>query len=437
MIVRSIALLLTYNAITHTILSNDSDFEYALSLSKAHIRDSIDISIKFSLEAEQIAIQNNNVEQLAQAYWMLGYQHELKGQVAKASRYYHRGSEIYIGLDKPDLALNLHRQNARTKLNHGLFSLALKEYSRSEYLLEHISDYKLQSEFLFDKGLSQTMIGYHDDAIRSFMKAMRLVYAYGDQHDLRILTKIHNELGLIFEDMAVEQHAHHFHDSAILHFKKCLDLSSDPLDQAKAWNNLGLVQLHSAKVDTAAFLFEEAVYHAQKTRSKQVLIPMVNNQAVVAYLQGNIRKADYLFGWAIDLNIREYTVDQIMVETHLPIMLNNTAELIRSYQYLDSLGVGASNNQALIYRLQQMIKQENAAKKEEVELVYREEMALMEREAKDKERKALLLFWGSLIGATLLLMITSFLAHYYYKKHREKQQSVNMAIARLKHRQYE
>lgn len=400
-------------------------------------------SIDLVLEASDIALKNNNLSQLGRAYWMLGYMYEISEDVSKASRYYHQASKVYDKLSDPSSSAKLMEQSGRAKLNYGLYKLALKDYQRGIATLDEVSNsnYKLTASLLFDIGIANKKLQMYDQAVHSLLQSRRIFNLHGDMSDTLMIGKVYNELGTVYRAVATTQNIPAFYDSAINCYNKSIHFANSPVLLFRHLNNMGNLQLKRGNLTQAYIYLTDALKSDNVTDplaqidwvlSAQTYIPTFNNMGIIAYQQGSLQAADSLFRIAIELNARDYSIDELVRDIHLPNILNNTEELVISYRYLDSISRGSTNLAALIDRIEDITNAEKAAKAHEVELAYHEEMDMMNYESGEKQRKARSEYFGIFFTVLSIFAIILYAVMMKLKHARSYQHTFQSRLNRIK-----
>jgi|GEM_PF-6392997 len=442
MIIRFSAILIVVCFQAFYALSNDSDFEKTIASARQQITVNTPSAISLAEQASRIAISSGSRLQLGRAYWMLGYLYEISDNLSLAVTHYHQAALIYQRLDRPSDVAALMEQSGRAKLNFGLYHLALKDYQRALAALScHPDDhpcqatshsYKILSSLHYDMGITHAHLRQYDQAIMFFIRVLSLTRLHGDLSDTTLISHTHNEIGRVYQHLATDQHLPHYYDSATLHFHRALSYSSAPFHTFYVRNNLGHMALTRRQLDTASHWLSRTMDIGVTLPAHQAIIPTLNNLAELAFLSGDIHTADSLLHQSIQINVRQYSPDQIIQDLHLPLVLHNTPELIRSYSLLDSIAIGHPDMSALLARVTQITQAEQAARAQEMETTYLEEINHMQKEIKAKETDDIITYW--LILGTISIISGSviyFLSVKFVKASRYKQ-SIESKLSRIR-----
>ena len=442
MIIRFSAILIVVCSQAFYALSNDSDFEKTIASARQQITVNTPSAISLAQQASHIAIASGSRIQLGRAYWMLGYLYEISDNLSLAVTHYHQAALIYQQLDRPSDVAALMEQSGRAKLNFGLYHLALKDYHRALNALSCQPDdqpchsdhdtYKMMSSLHYDIGISHAHLRQYTQAIRYFIRVLSLTHLHGDLSDTTLISHTHNEIGRVYQRLATDQQIPHYYDSATHHFHRALSYSSAPFHTFYVANNIGHMALTRHQLDSADHWLGRALAIGLTLPAHQAIIPTLNNLAELAFISGDIHLADSLIHQSIRINVRQYSPDQIIQDLHLPLVLHNTPELIRSYSLLDSIALGHSDMSALLARVTQITQAEQATRAQEMETTYLEEISHMQKEIKAKERDDIINYWLTLgavsviSGAIIYFLLVKFIKASKY------QQAIESKLTRIR-----
>ncbi len=249
-----------------------------------YFHSDIEYSQAILFKAEEIALKNNNVKDLARIYKGLAYSYIRRNQDQNSFLYLNKSAKAYANLND-NLSLSfLCNMKAQTFTNQDKLDSAIYYYNQSE---NYLNNYTGENQHL-----------------------LRGNYA-------SLYTNIGN---LYFFNIKNIPQAKVYYDSALYYAK----INHDTMHITASYSNIGIVYLKEKKYDKARENFEIAYELSQKIKHLAFSINIMTNLGNVYYKQGNIDMSIYCRTKALNI-AKEYKVKSKIFKA--------TKQLAKGYKY--------------------------------------------------------------------------------------------------------
>ncbi|MFY0605954.1 MAG: tetratricopeptide repeat protein [Cyclobacteriaceae bacterium] len=292
-------------------------------------------SITSLLEAEKIAFEESNKEDLARCYWALGYTYQILNSVANSKKYYLGALRIYESLDDQGSQLKMLENIGTLSLDNGLAKSAAQYYNKRLSIAMASKKPLWIAEACIDMGLATRGMNALDSSLAYFNRALIAAQSKNDNQDL--LARIHNQIGITTKTIGLARNQEELIDSAAIHFLISLDKAQRPINKFHANNNMGSIKTYKSEYQKALAWFKSAYNLGEALNSNRLLISVFNNLGIVHYKQKNLIEADSLFNMAITLGMQSNEASKIMADHDLILSFDDVSQGITSLRYLDSI----------------------------------------------------------------------------------------------------
>lgn len=374
---------------TLPVLSNDNEFEQKYFKAKETITANIDLALDLAMETKLIAETNRDLKQLGQVHWLMAYIYDLKGDIGNAGHFYYNAAEIFDELGETKKVTRIMESAGTLAMNEGFADIALTAYKKRLEYARDLDSYKEEAEAHFDIGLAYRSAGNFTSSVFSFLEAQKLMELNMSTKNFDLMSMIYNELGLSYKRTAIAYDDQQYFDSARTCYLKALEFAETNLNRFHPANNLGNIYLTQGDLTTAREWFMKSIAYATDIDSRRVLIPTYNNLGKVHFAKGEFELADSLFGESLSLNLKEYTIRQIIDDKTIHRLdFHNNDELATSYTYLDSIQLKKPDTRILVERLQNEENKRQILEAIAFRNTLKVELAQKDREVKRNERNA-------------------------------------------------
>ena len=267
------------------------EFDEAYQAAGKHKFDSIELSITYCKTAIKLADEAKNLKLLGKAYWMMGYLHDLNGDVSRGVHYYDAASDVYEHLENFEISVALLQNSGALLMGADIPKLALRRYRICQSKLDQFGVESRRGSVFYDLGTVHKKLNNMDSAY--YYQLLAYDYSF-EKTDLKF--DILNELGLI--QTRVENY-----DTARMLFNQALEQNkSGSSQQYKIANNIANSYLEEGRrLDSGLFLFHKTIPLAENIGWRALIKPL-NGLAKTHYKLNNFDSASIYFKKSISYN---------------------------------------------------------------------------------------------------------------------------------------
>lgn len=361
-------------------------FDQVYSLSKEASTRAIPDALFLAQVAEQIAINSKNRANLAKVYWLTGWIYDLKGDLANAVNYYYGSAQIYETLKEYENVIKLYENAGTVALDNGIYEMALRAYKRRmEFSLKTMRSESL-SKAHFDLGLVYKHMKEYSKSMRSFEESLQFIHAEGAISDSAMVSNIYNELGIVTGMTALEADSAAPDDSSMIYYNKALQFANSPINRFRTLNNIGNLYLRADHLTMAKDYFSHALLLSEQISNNRILIPTYNNLGIVHFKMGEYTIANSFFKKSIELNLKEYSIEETISDKANLIAFNNEHEFQISYEYIDTLSTLVKSDSYASMPVEKRIAERSLKHSEQLRNSVKVTLEVLEREISQKER---------------------------------------------------
>lgn len=223
------------------------------------MHDSNTKAVEYFLKALEIAVESNNVENIAWAEYWIGYSEMKLGNFDEAEKYLIKSIGNYEIVKKIPSKIGSQQVLGEIYLKTGDFARAYELFFGAYQHLDYV---------LSERGTKNYLAQYYVN-----------------------MGEIHFNIGHM--EMAL-----HFYDSATLTARE-IEIQNKT---ALANTHIGRVYFNTNNLDTAAYFFSEAHNYYQKTGSKYNIANLLNMLGMVSEKRGDFRQAIHQYRQALAIN---------------------------------------------------------------------------------------------------------------------------------------
>lgn len=312
--------------------------ELYYQLSKLKIGKQIDSAFYYAELSAEKATDIKSKPLLAKSYFLLGYLHEITGDVPNTLKYYIGAKRIYEDInDIPrveDLDENL------VKIAQDNNALEAAEFFASNRLnyLDDLPNFKRRADVYFDLGIIHIQSHKLIKANEFFWMALFEYQEHATIHDtveysaiLLRLGTVQKKLGNIYADKEK------YYDSATYFYSKSAAMNGSAINRIWYNNNMGSLLIDKDESELAINHLSKALQLEQHHKTARMLPYIFNNFGMVYYFQGKLDSAHYYFKQSVLSNIASKTPLENINDKANNVNFFNHNELKKSLAFMDTV----------------------------------------------------------------------------------------------------
>jgi len=274
---------------TH-IFANSQEFKHLYAEAYNNINTNPNKALMLAIEANKIADASNNLKQIADSHYLMGYLNNKGKKYNDALINYYKALKLYRTLADDNLVIDVLSNlgeifsvnfSYRNSIKYYREALAINKDTRG---LKYADTYRnLAREY--------RLAGQYDSAMIINEKALQLFSDYDDKNKISIT---YNEIGIILDELGKYNEAIDYYFKALLMVE---GTNYEPFRRAKTYNNAGIAYLLQENFIKASLYFTKSINLKEAIPGFDIASKMstLNNLAEIHKKEGNIDSAKYFY----------------------------------------------------------------------------------------------------------------------------------------------
>lgn len=274
---------------TH-IFGYSQEFKHIYAEAYNNINTNPNKALMLAIEANKIADASNNLKQIADSHYLIGYLNNKGKKYNDALINFYKALKLYRSLADnnlvTDVLLNI---GAILSVNYS-YRNSIKYYREAIAINKDTRGLKYAETYRY-LAREYRLAGQYDSAMITNEKALQLFFDIDDKNNISI---IYNEIGINLDELGK-------YDEAIDYYFKALLIVEgtkyEPSRRAKTYNNAGIAYLMQENFMKARSYFTKAINLKGSIPGFDIASKMstLNNLAEIHKKEGNIDSAKYFY----------------------------------------------------------------------------------------------------------------------------------------------